>query len=203
MIKAVIFDFGGVLLRTHDWSGRQQWEQRLQLAPYQSEWVVFNSPLGRQAQHGQLTYADLWQQIGRQFDLSAADLAQFQQDFWAGDQLDTALVGLIRQLQPWYKTGLISNAFDDLRQTLNHSFAIADAFDSIVVSAEEGIMKPDPAIYHTAVQQLGCQPAEAVFIDDAPANLEGATAVGMAAIQFTPHIDLVAELAKVGVHIPH
>lgn len=201
-IKAIIFDFGGVLLRTHQWDGRQRWESRLKLAPYQSEWVVFNSPLGRQAQHGQLGYAELWQQIGQQFNLSPAELQQFQTDFWAGDQLDQSLVALIRRLRPWYKTGLISNAFDDLRQSLSQQFHIADAFDSIVISAEEGIMKPDPRIYQTALSQLGCQAAEALFIDDAPANIEGATAVGMATILFTPQTNLIQALAKQGVQLP-
>lgn len=190
MIKAIIFDFGGVILRTHDWSGRRRWEQRLGLPEHGAEQLVFNSEMGRLAQHGRITTNDLWQWVGQQFGLSAAELAQFRADFWAGDVLDEALVAMIRGLRPSYQTALISNAFDDLRDVLTNQFAIADAFDVIVISAEEGIMKPDPRLYHIALERLGCHPEEAIFIDDFAHNIAGAQAVGLHTVHFTPGIDL-------------
>ncbi|MCL4263527.1 MAG: HAD family phosphatase [Anaerolineae bacterium] len=190
MIKAIIFDFGGVILRTHDWSGRRHWEQRLGLPEHGAEQLVFNSERGRLAQHGRITYDDLWQWVGQMCGLSAAELAQFQADFWAGDVLDEKLVEMIRGLRTFYQTALISNAFDDLRDVLTNQFAIADAFDVIVISAEEGIMKPDPRLYHIALERLGCRPQEAIFIDDFAHNIEGAQAVGLHTIHFTPGIDL-------------
>lgn len=198
MIKAIIFDFGGVILRTHDWAGRQRWEQRLGLPEHGAEQLVFNSEMGRLAQHGRITTNDLWQWVGQQFGLSAADLAQFRADFWAGDVLDGELVTLIRGLRPSYQTALISNAFDDLRDVLTNEFAIADAFDVIVISAEEGIMKPDPRLYHIALERLGCRPEEAVFIDDFAHNIAGAQVVGLHTIHFKPGIDLVREIGRLG-----
>ncbi len=193
-IKAIIFDFGGVILRTQDWSGRRRWEQRLGLPEHGAEQLVFNSEMGRQAQHGRITYDDLWQWVGQQCGLTAAELAQFQADFWAGDVLDGQLVEWIRGLRPLCQTALISNAFDDLRDVLTHQFAIADAFDVIVISAEEGIMKPDPRLYQIALERLGCRPEEAVFIDDFAHNIAGAQAVGLHTIHFKPGIDVVGEI---------
>jgi len=190
MIKAIIFDFGGVILRTHDWSGRRRWEQRLGLPEHGAEQLVFNSEMGRLAQHGRISYNDLWQWVGQTCGLSAAELAQFQADFWAGDVLDEKIVKMIRGLRPSYQTALISNAFDDLRDVLTNQFAIADAFDVIVISAEEGIMKPDSRIYHIALERLGCRPEEAVFIDDFARNIAGAQAVGLHTIHFQPGLDL-------------
>jgi putative hydrolase of the HAD superfamily len=195
-IKAVIFDFGGVILRTQDWSGRRRWEQRLGLAEHGAEQLVFNSEMGRQAQYGRITYNDLWQWVGQTCGLSAVELAQFQQDFWAGDVLDGELVEMIRGLRPFYQTALISNAFDDLRDVLINHFTIADAFDLIVVSAEEGIMKPDPRIYHIALERLGCQPQEALFIDDFAHNIAGAQAVGLHTVHFKPGLDLAGVLKR-------
>lgn len=199
MIKAVIFDFGGVILRTHDWSGRRRWEQRLGLPPDGAEQMVFNSEMGRQAQHGRITTDDLWQWVGQQCGLSAAELAQFRQDFWAGDVLDEELVAFIRQLRPSYQTALISNAFDDLRNVLTNEFAIANAFDVIVISSEEGVMKPDPRLYQIALERLNCGPHEAVFIDDFVHNIEGARTIGLHTIHFTPGIDPTAALRQLGV----
>lgn len=196
MIKAIIFDFGGVILRTQDWSGRRRWEARLGLGENEAEQIVFNSEMGRAAQHGRISYDELWGWVGQHLSLNAGDLAQFQHDFWAGDVLDRELVALIRRLRPSYQIGLISNAFNDLRHVLTHQFGIADAFDVIVISSEEGIMKPDPRIYHIALERLGRQPAETIFIDDFVRNIEGAKAVGMNTIHFIPGTDLEGAIKR-------
>ncbi|MBX3056595.1 MAG: HAD family phosphatase [Anaerolineae bacterium] len=195
-IKAIIFDFGGVILRTQDWSGRRRWEKRLGLPEHGAEQLVFNSEMGRQAQHGRITTNELWQWVGQTCGLSAADLAQFRADFWAGDVLDGEMVAMIRGLRPSYQTALISNAFNDLRDVLTNQFAIADAFDVIVISAEEGIMKPDPRLYQIALERLGCRPEEAIFIDDFAYNIAGAQAVGLHAIHFKPGVDLGMEIER-------
>lgn len=201
MIKAVIFDFGGVLLRTENLDGRIHWEQKLGLGFRQAEEIVFNSEMGCKAQHGGISYTELWQWVGEHFSLSAEDLQRFETDFWAGDVLDTQMVEMIRGLRPFYKTALISNAFNDLRDVLENQFQIADAFDVIVISSEEGVMKPAPRLYEIALEQLGVQANEAVFVDDFLHNIAGAQAVGMAAIHFKPEVDLAAELTRLGVEI--
>lgn len=58
-------------------------------------------------------------------------------------------------------------------------------FRDIVVSGEEKLLKPDPALYYRALDRFGLKPAEALFIDDRLINVEGARAVGMAAHLFT------------------
>jgi putative hydrolase of the HAD superfamily len=64
------------------------------------------------------------------------------------------------------------------------TWKFADAFDEMVISAEVGLVKPDPRIYQLAVDRLGVAPADAVFIDDFSRNVEGAQAVGLHAIHF-------------------
>ncbi len=205
MIKAIIFDVGGVLLRTFDPSPRQRWEERLGLNPGDAEILVFNSERGRMAQRGEIAEEAHWQWVGDELGLSAPALAQFRRDFWGGDRLDTQLVQTIRQLRPHYQTGIISNAMDGLRHILHTKYPIADAFDDIVVSAEEGIMKPDAGIFTLALTRLGRAPQESVFIDDMAANVAGAQAAGLFAIHFTPATDLLAELTHLGInaHIQH
>lgn len=198
-IKAVIFDVGGVLVRTHDWSGRRRWERQLALQPGQAEWLVFHSEPGLQAQMGQITEAGLWQAIAAELDLDSAQLDAFRQEFWAGDALDEALVAYIRSLRPAYQTAVISNFDDSLRGSLERTYPIADAFDLIVVSAEENVMKPDEQIYRLTLERLGRQPAEAVFVDDSPANVEAARALGMHAVQYRAGMDVPAALAALGV----
>jgi 2-haloacid dehalogenase len=68
-------------------------------------------------------------------------------------------------------------------------------FRDIVVSGEEKLLKPDPAIYYRALDRFGLRPAEALFVDDREINVEGAEAVGMHGHLFTGAEDLRRRLA--------
>jgi putative hydrolase of the HAD superfamily len=131
--------------------------------------------------------------------LSSNALAQFKREFWGGDVLDEEMVDLIRQLKSRYQTAIISNATDSLRETLQTTYPIADAFDLIVVSAEEKVMKPDPEIYQRTLDRLGREAAESVFIDDFAENIAAARELGMNVIHFNPFTDLSAEFIKLGI----
>lgn len=201
MIQAVIFDVGGVLLRTEARAPRQQWESKLGLAPGGAEALVFNSQMGQKAQRGEITEPELWRWIGSHLNLSTEETAAFRTGFWAGDEMDMALVALIRQLKNRYQTAVISNYASNLRPELTHQFNIADAFDEIIISCEEGITKPDPEIFYRALARLGRKPEEAVFIDDFLHNVQAAQAVGLSAIHFQPGIDLPGALQQLSISL--
>jgi len=199
MIETIIFDIGGVLLKTEDRTPRHKLDEQFGLPQGTMEELVFNSEQGRRAQLGEISTEQHWQLLGERFGLNEEELGAMRQAFWAGDRLDEELVDYIRQLKHGYETAVISNAFDDLRHVLTHEFKIADAFDLLVISAEEGIMKPDARIFEHALARLGRKPEEAVFIDDFAHNVEGAKAVGMHAIHYQPGTNLPHKLAKLGV----
>jgi putative hydrolase of the HAD superfamily len=202
MIKAIIFDVGGVLIRTQDHRPRRALEKKLGLRPWESEEIVFAGSAGTSAQLGKISHEELWQSIGSRLQLSEGQLREFRNDFWSGDVLDTALVSLIRNLQDRYQTAIISNATDDLRRQLREDHQIADAFDLIVCSAEERIMKPNPDIYHRTLSRLQRKPVETIFIDDASENVAAARKIGMHAIHFQEDLALPERLSQLGIRIP-
>lgn len=199
-IKAIIFDVGGVLIRTANQSGRQKWESRLGLPPGGAEAVVLNSETGHRAQRGEISTEALWSWVGAYFALGE-DLPQFRQDFWREDFVDQSLVTLVRKLRHRYHLAIISNAMDSLIETLAE-YALLKEFDLVVGSAYEGIMKPDPIIYERTLQRLEVTPHESIFIDDSSVNIAGAQALGINAILFTPAANLAEELTKFNVIIP-
>lgn len=71
-------------------------------------------------------------------------------------------------------------------------------FQDIVVSGEEKLLKPDPAIYYRALDRFRLRPDEALFVDDRAINVEGALGVGMQAHLFTDAADLRARLMADG-----
>ena len=94
------------------------------------------------------------------------------------------LIDYIRHLRSRYRTALLSNALPNLRNLLTDKWRIDDAFHEIIISAEVGLLKPDPAIYTLTLEKLGIESQEAVFIDDNEQNVAGARQVGMRAIRF-------------------
>jgi len=71
-------------------------------------------------------------------------------------------------------------------------------FEGIVISGEVGMNKPDPRIFAHLVERFGIEPAATLFIDDSPANIDAARALGFRAIQFTDAAELRRELVRLG-----
>lgn len=160
---------------------------------------MFNSTVGQAAQLGQITPEQWWQRVGQQFGLSESELVQFEQDFWAADQLCQPIVDLLPVLRQQYRLGIISNHAANLRDWLHSTYPIAQYFDTLVISSEEGVCKPDAEIFQRACQRLAVQPNECVLIDDFTHNLAGARALGWTAIHYTPRLDLATALRQIGV----
>jgi epoxide hydrolase-like predicted phosphatase len=195
-IRAVIWDFGGVLVRTEDPAPRRTWEERFGLPRGGLEQLVFRSEIARAAALGEVDDDDVWHWVRDQLGVPESEQDALARGFYGGDTLDEDLIAFIRALRPARRTGLLSNAYRSLRPALTDRFPIADAFDAIVVSAEEGVMKPDPRIYTIALRRLGIEPGEAVFIDDFEENCEGARAVGMQAVRFESSTQAMGAVAS-------
>lgn len=195
-IRAVIWDFGGVLLRTEDYSGREQLANNLGRSRAELEDLVFNGVSGERVQLGLISDQEHWNNVRLGLGLSLSELLVFQKAFWSGDRLDYQLIEFIRALRPRYKTGLLSNNFPSLRQTMREVWRIEDAFDTIIVSAEVGLLKPDKRIYRLALDELQVAPEESIFVDDFELNLSGAHAVGMESIHFQSSAQVQAELLQ-------
>ena len=79
------------------------------------------------------------------------------------------------------------------------TYKIIEPFDLVVVSGEEGIMKPAAGIYERTIKRLGCKPEETIFIDDFLHNIEGAQAVGMVGVHYQKDTNLPAIFASHGI----
>jgi putative hydrolase of the HAD superfamily len=196
-IRAVIFDFGGVLVRTEDRSPRERLAARLGMTYEALSSLVFENPSSQQAALGQISVSQHWEAVGASLGLAPEALQAVQDEFWAGDVLDTSLVDLLRALRPRYQTALLSNAWDDLRQVLEQRLKILDAFDQVIISAEVGLIKPDERIYRLALERLGVGAGEAVFVDDFAHNIAAARLAGLQAIHFRSAEQARAELEQI------
>jgi HAD superfamily hydrolase (TIGR01509 family) len=187
MIRALITDFGGVLVRTRTDRSRRVLEERLGLAPNTLENRVFGGELSLQGQQGLISEDEFWNAVAGDLDCARIGLTPqaLCDEFFADDFLDEDLVAFIRSVRPRLKTGLISNAWSGLRDMLHTTVPIADAFDALVISAEEKMMKPDPRIYQLALDRLDVRADEAIFLDDFQVNIDACNALGLRGVRFT------------------
>ncbi|WP_066482599.1 MULTISPECIES: HAD family hydrolase [unclassified Sphingomonas] len=198
-ISAVIFDIGNVLFR---WHPRFLYE-RLIADPaaldafvrdvVNEEWH-FQHDAGRPFAE---TSAERIAQFPEHADLIAAWGPRFNESLPGPvdgmveivEQLDAAQVPLFAI------TNFSAEFWPPFRAT---QAALFDRFRDIVVSGEERLVKPDPAIYRLALARFGLRAEEAMFIDDNPANVAAAAALGIHAIRFEAAAGVRAELRRLG-----
>ena len=93
----------------------------------------------------------------------------------------------------------ITNWHQDKFRETRGRFSFLDRFRDIVVSGDERVVKPDPAIYRLLLDRNGLQASSCVFIDDSPKNVAGAEAVGMRAHHYTSSEALRGYLTGAGI----
>lgn len=182
-IRAVFFDFGGVIQRTEYQAPRQALAQRFGMEYDDIDKLVFAGPTAVQATLGQITEEQHWQAIARRLKVTDGEIEAVEREFFAGDMVDLSILQMLRSLRPRFTTGLISNAWSGMREYLARH-KIDDAFDHLTISAEVGMAKPEASIYRLALEQAQVQAGEAVFVDDVPANIEACENLGMKGILF-------------------
>jgi len=192
-LQAVVFDVGGVLLRTEDPSPRRRWEQRLGLPARGLADLVFNSPVSLQAMVGLADASAIWAYVGQHLGLGDGQLEELRADFWRGDQWDRTLLAFAQGLRPSLRTGVLSNAWPDARREFAPEIG-PEGFDVVVISAEEGFRKPERRIYELLLSRLEVPASAAAFVDDMPENVAAAEALGMQALLFTTTAEVIARL---------
>lgn len=195
-IKAIYFDLGGVILRTEDKTPRANLASEFGMSYEEMDRFVFECKSSGQASIGKLTAEEHWLDVTRRLNRPERDMPHIRDTFFGGDLVDHDIINFLRLLRKTHKTGLISNAWNDLRTWLAAN-QIEDAFDHLTISAEVGFAKPDARIYQFALDQLGVDPAEAVFVDDVEKNITGCEAVGMHGFLFRSASQTIGDIKQI------
>jgi putative hydrolase of the HAD superfamily len=138
--------------------------------------------------HGTITIPEYWSRVGADLGLAFGP-AQVQR-LWAADFRSWISVepGSIDILHDLFAGGtriaLLSNAGFDFGDAFRRA-PFGRYFEQVFISAELGLLKPDPEIYRHVARELGIEPAEMVFIDNKKVNVEGAESIGVTGHHFT------------------
>jgi len=196
VIRAVVFDIGGVLEITPDLGVDRRWETRLGLPAGEMDERMNDIWLGGAL--GTITLDDVHQAIRDRLGLDEQQLTAFMADLWRQylGTANTELIQYARGLRPRYRTGILSNSFVGAREREQAAYGFQDLVDEIVYSHESGMAKPDPRIYALVCERLGARPGETVFLDDFEPCVAGAREAGIHAVHYRDTPQAIAEIER-------
>lgn len=188
MYKAVIFDFFGVFCPdiTMEWFKKT-------VLDWQDKKDAFQSICTR-SDYGKLSRNN--------FNIELAGLAGVSvQSLMDGVEKETvinnSLVEYVNDLKAkGLKVACLSNGTHEWTLRVIQDHGLGELFETVVLSGDLGIVKPDPAIYTHALEELGVEASEAVFVDDRQVNVYAGESCGMKSVLFTTTSDFINSFEK-------
>jgi epoxide hydrolase-like predicted phosphatase len=195
-IQAVIFDLAGVVLLPIHGTFAGLMAERLGVSEAEILHVL-GKPENDMWDMDELSDDEFFNFLLAELDLPIT-LKAILEKFVVDDfYVDPEMLAYIRMLQKTYKTALLTNFPSHVHDFMQTAWRVDGAFDHIIASCDVKLVKPDPAIYQFALDRLGCQPSEAVFVDDRPINVTAAQEIGMVGFVYENAGQTIKDLEKV------
>jgi putative hydrolase of the HAD superfamily len=199
MIRAIIFDVGNVLAFFDYTLTLHRLAPWTDLSPEEVRAAVITGGLHESYELGQISSSAFLERVRQLCGLRCDDtiLASAWSEIFRANE---AVCALVPRLKPTYRLLVGSNTNElharqfrrQLADTLQH-------FEALVLSHEVGARKPRRDFFEHCQRRAGCAPEECVFIDDLPANVAGAQAVGLHGIVYQGDDHLHESLRRLGV----
>lgn len=189
MIKAVIFDFSGVIA-----------------SPGYIRWVSeFIPELNNKK--------ELYEEAFKKLDLGTYSKSEFEdflsaesgipkEEIWPnvlnGVMVYEGTIEIIRELKRKNKIALLSNYSHEALLEIMEKNKLFEHFEEIFISSHHGIAKPEAAFYNKIIDKLNLKPEEIVFVDDSLKNVEKANELGMVGIHFSSSEKLKTDIRDLG-----
>ncbi|GCE07154.1 HAD family hydrolase [Dictyobacter aurantiacus] len=196
-ISALIFDLFDVLFLHGARVERRAFEQEHGLPMDALERTMLDSPVFRDAIAGRIPEPELWRDVAERLRMGRDSWQEVAQAFYASIVLNAELVACMRTLRPTYRMGILTNAPSDVRPLITGRFQLDQLVDTIVISAEEKVHKPQPQSYQLVMQRLGVTPEQCLFIDDGLRYVTAARELGMQAIHFQSSQQTITDIQHI------
>ncbi|NTW44293.1 MAG: HAD family phosphatase [Anaerolineaceae bacterium] len=193
-IKVILFDMGGVLIKTTDRHIRTKLAKQFNLTYEQMDALVYGTESAKKATLGEISETEHFKFVLDQLGVPDYGIDRFQQEFWGGDVLDEELVEFISEHNGEYRFGMLSNAMSNIRNWLNQKHGFLHLFDVTYFSAELGMAKPDPKCYLAILNEFKVKANEVIFIDDFIENIQAAKELGIHSIYYKTTSQTLSEI---------
>ncbi len=177
-----------------DQAKRAAGERELGLGEGSLQRTLLGVSLFREAIAGRAAPEALWRDVAERLGLAPDEWRMLAQTFSSAHQLNDDLLRYMRTLRPRYQLALLTNTDAAVREWGIARFHLEREVDRVIISAEEGLHKPQPEFFLLAVERLGVRPEAALFVDDEARYCAAAVTVGMTAVQFRDTAQAIAEI---------
>ena len=189
MIKAIIFDWAGVLSD----STYAAWLRRHVPDPSRREYL---RKLADNLDRGDISAAQFTDELAAATGLPAASIREQR---IATYQPRQSMFDLVTRLRRTYKAAVLSNFTHEWLEPIFDKYDLWRYFDAVIISSRERVIKPEPEIYLRTLRRLEIEPDEAIFIDDREENVIAASALKIDGILFTGEAELERALRARGI----
>ena len=196
-LKGLLVDYGGVLT-SNVFESFQAFCEAEGLTGDRVREAFRNDETGRQLlfdlELGQIDEPEFERRFAELLGLAPERAEGLIERLFGGMAADRVMeMAVVMAKRQGVRTGLISNSWGAGRYELDR---FPELFDGWVISGEEGIRKPDPAIYALGAERIGLPPEDIVFVDDLKGNLKPARAMGMATVHHTSAAETIPQLEQ-------
>lgn len=199
MIRAIIFDIGGVVM----FPGTL-FEVRERLAPFLGVSAEKSKDAVLRAwqlwKTGKIDADEFFKRVLNDLNL-AKSINKLRELTFSSNTLNKEIVPVLQSLRKNYKVIAITNHAKEWFEEEIKNYKVDTYFDYIVTSYEAGIAKPDPKIYWMALNKYDLVPSECIFVDNMERNTIAAEKLGIKSIIFESVAKLKKQLAELGVKI--
>ena len=187
-IRTILFDFGGVILKMPDLKWARRWQKLFGLQENPEVVQMLSNPNDSQLVKdiclGKISEDEVWKAVSERWPVKASTVRRIHRRIFSKRKLNRKVIHFMAEMQGEYQTAILSNAGDRTRQVIEEDFQLDRYLDEIIISAEEGLIKPDPRIFDLAMGRLETLPEQTLFLDDSLENVLAARDFGMHAVQF-------------------
>jgi len=190
MIKAIVFDFAGVI------GSEGYWGLIKELYPNDKPYQGYFQELSDQLDVGKITHQQFEETLSQKINVP-------QKELWPKIskliKLNFQVMELALILKQSYQLGILTNYTYPWFEKLTSKFNLEDYFDPIIISSRVHLKKPDPKIYQLTLNLMQVEPAESLFIDDRLGNVEAARKLGMGSLHFISTEKLKEDMRELGI----
>jgi len=197
-LQAIFFDLGNVLVRVDEARARVRFAARTGKTEEEIDRYFHTTPYATELALGKLAGPRFYRIVSKDlgFDGTYEEFTEIWSDVFEPIEPMLQLAGELATRLPRL---ILSNTNALHINYIFEHYPVLKKFDAHVFSHEVGLLKPDAAMYQLALEKSDAEAGRTLFIDDLQANVDGARAIGMRAIQFESAEQVRLELTKLGV----
>jgi len=202
-INTIFFDFGGVIYKTPDPRQVTRWKKLLGFSDNPEIVDMLANPnesqLVQQICLGEIPEDHVWAMMAEKWHINPALIQRFRRTMFSKRQLNRPIFRLMAELNQSAKVAILSNAGDQTRVLMEDILHLDSVVEEIIISAEEGVIKPDPKIFQIAMERMHSVPEQSLLLDDYEVNVQAAREFGMKAVHFISNeqaISMIREMLQ-------